>query len=208
VNLIWSLLTLLFLSPFILLWALLYFPITAIALIFLLPTPPTVGMYYLAHMIVHEKRMPGVFMFWEGMRTYWRQSLVLFLIGLVGTILLWFNVEFYASLDGPFWPALSILFLYFLVVWLTMQVYTLPLLMEQSDKRLTLVYKNAFLTTFGSLMFNVVFVVLLAVTIGLSVLLTIPMFLLTMGFVALFASHSLLAILRARGLRPPRGEET
>jgi len=33
-------------------------------------------------------------------------------------------------------------------------------------------------------------------------------FILTMGFMALFATHSLLAILRARGLRPQSAEET
>jgi len=208
VNLIWSFLTLLFFSPFILLWVFLSFPITAIALPFLLPTPLSAGMYYLAHMIVHEKRMPGVFMFWEGIRTHWRPSLILFVVGLTVTALLWLNAEFYANLGGMFWPALSIVFLYALVIWLTMQVYTLPLLMEQSDKRLTLVYRNAFFITIGNLVFNVVFVILLAVTISLSVLLTIPVFILTMGFMALFATHSLLAILRARGLRPQSAEET
>jgi len=206
VNLIWAFLTLLFLSPFILLWALLSFPILAIALIFLLPTPPTAGMYYLAHFIVREKRMPGVFMFWEGVRAYWRQSLALFLVGIAGTLLLWFNIEFYANLDGAPWSALSIAFLYALIIWLAMQVYTLPLLMEQTEKRLTLVYRNAFFITMGNLVFNAVFLVLLAVTIGLSVVLTIPMFILTMGFVALYATHGLLAILQAQGLRPPSDE--
>lgn len=206
VNLIWAVLTLLFLSPLILLWALASFPVYAIALVFLLPTPPTAGMYYLAHMIVHERRVPGVFMFWEGLRTYWRPSFALFVVGLAGLALLWFNAEFYARLGGAVWSALSIVFLYFLIVWLVMQVYTLPLLLEQRDKRLTLVYKNAFLITFGNLAFNVVLVVLLAVTIALSIVLTIPTLILTMGFVALYATHSLLAILRARGLRPPRDE--
>ncbi len=207
VNLIWSLLSFLFLSPLILLWAALSFPVQAIALVFLLPTPPTAGMYHLAHMIVHEKRVPGVFMFWEGLRAWWRPSLILFVIGLVGTALLWFNVEFYARLGGPGWSALSLAFLYFLIVWLVLQVYTLPLLLEQRDKRLTLVYKNAFLITFGNLAFNVVLVVLLALTIALSLVLTIPMLILTMGFVALYATHSLLAILRVRGIRPPRDED-
>jgi uncharacterized membrane protein YesL len=207
-NLIWSVFTFLILAPFLVLWLFVPIPAAAIVLAFLLPTPPAAGMYYVAHMIVHEKGMPSVSMWWEGLRTYWRQSLILFAVGLVGTGLIWFNVAFYASLSGPIFPALTIFSLYVLIVWLTMQVYTLPLLMEQTDKRLRLVYKNTFLTTFGNLGFNLVFVVLLALTIGLSVLLTIPTFLLTMGFVALYASHGLLWILRARGLRPPHDEET
>jgi len=198
VNLLWAALTLLFWAPFILLWALWSFPLYAIALVFLLPTPPTAGIYYLAHMIVHEKRMPGVFMFWEGLRTCWRPSLILFVIGLAGLALLWFNAAFYACLDGPVWSALSIAFLYFLIIWLVMQVYTLPLLLEQRDKRLMLVYKNAFLITFGNLAFNFVLVVLLTLTIALSVLLTIPTLLLTMSLVALYTTHSLLAILGQR----------
>ncbi|MBU0492408.1 MAG: hypothetical protein KKA73_26020 [Chloroflexi bacterium] len=203
-NLVWAGLTLLFLSPLVLIWAWLGSPILPIALLFLLPTPPAAGMYHLAHEIVYEDRMPTMSMFWTGLRTYWRPSLSLTIIGLGGTILLWFNAEFYASLGGTVGPVLSIVFLYGLVVWLTIQVYTLPLLVEQTDKRLTLVYRNAFLMTIGNLIFNVVFVVLLGATIALSIALTIPMLLVTMGFVALLTTHSLLASLQARGLRPPR----
>ena len=202
-NLLWAALTLPILAPFLVLWLFLPIPAPAVALALLLPTPPSAAMYYVAHMIVHERRVPGVSMFWEGLRTYWRQSLVMLLIGVVGTALLWFNVAFYAGLSDWFGPPLTIVFLYALLIWLVMQVYTLPLLMEQTDKRLRLVYKNTFFITFGNLGFNIVFAILLAVTIGLSVLLTIPMIILTMGFVALYASHGLLAILRAKGLRPP-----
>ena len=76
-----------------------------------------------------------------------------------------------------------------------MQLYMLPLLVEQDDKRVRLVLRNAFFLTMANVVPSLVLLVVLTVLIVLSIGLTLLIALLTGSVVALIEARALQLLL-------------
>ena len=158
------------------------------------PNPLAAGIHLWANRLVKEERVEFS-LFWEGLRTYWRSALVLFLLSGVGLMLLVANARFY--LDSQYVPLkiFGVVWVYAIVLWLSMQIYLLPLLVEQDDKRLRLVLRNAFFLMMANILPTLVIFVVLTVLVILSIALSLLIVLLTAVVVALIAARTLQLLL-------------
>jgi hypothetical protein len=87
-----------------------------------------------------------------GLRRYARLAAMTWLVSLVVSAVLLANIAFYARAIGSSTAALRaiappLLFLWLLLfaLWICIHLYVFPLLIEQEDKRIRLVYRNALL---------------------------------------------------------------
>jgi uncharacterized membrane protein YesL len=158
------------------------------------PNPASAGMHLWANRLVKEERVEFS-LFWEGLRTYLGKSLVLFLISTVGLFLLIANALFYLRSDLTPLRIFGIVWIYAVVLWMSMQVYMLPLLVEQDDKRIRLVLRNALFLTMANILPSLILLIVLSVLVILSIGLALLIALLTGSVVALIEARALQALL-------------
>lgn len=178
----------------------------AVLLAMLLPTPASVGIHAYANQLVKEERVEFD-LFWSGLKRYWRRSLALFGIGLAGVALLGLNLAFYATNPTPALKLIAIIWLYALLLWLMMQLYVNALLVEQEDKGLKLILRNAFVITIDNLVPSFVLLVILTILSAVSVGIALLVALLTGSFIAVVESRAVLTYLekyRARAANQSR----
>jgi len=174
-------------------FALLFSVLLALLLV-LGPNPAASGIHLWANRLVNEERVEFS-LFWEGFRAYWRPALLLWLISGLGTVLLVANALFYLNMDVAIVKVIGVIFLYAIVLWLAMQMYMMPLLIEQEDKRVRLVLRNAFFLTMAHIIPTLVIFVVLTVLVLVSVAITLLVALLTASVVALVMARALQILL-------------
>jgi hypothetical protein len=101
--------------------------ILAAFMLVVLPSPPAAGVYTIAMYIVNGET-PDFAVFGQGLRRWWKRTLVMYVIGgaLLGGLI--FNTIFYMSVTAGMLQAISVLWVYAIIFWLTLQAYLLPLL--------------------------------------------------------------------------------
>src|SRR6185436_13095951 len=107
------------------------------------PNPIAAGIHLWANRLVKEERVEFS-LFWQGLRTYWRPAAVLFFGGFIVFVLLAFQMAFYFTREEPLLRLVTAIWVNVALIWMAMQGYMLPLLIEQTEKRLMLVIRNAF----------------------------------------------------------------
>jgi uncharacterized membrane protein YesL len=165
------------------------------------PNPGYLGTHnYVNHMLNEHPTYFG--MVWDGFRRYWARALGLFGISTLVYVVLIVSLVFYLSNPSVVLQVIGILCLYMLLIWTTVQMYLLPLLFEQADKRFRLIFRNAAVLALDNV---IVSVVLLVVTVGLVVLSAAVAILITMITASLLvaiqqrATLTLLDKYKARG---------
>ena len=178
-----------------LVWPLL---LTAFMLL-VVPTPFAVGVYALAAEIVTGET-PEFRVFWAALRRWWKRGLAMFAIG--GLVLggLIFNTVFYLSTAQGWLQAVSVLWLYAILYWITLQAYLLPLLMAADDQGaggaqpavpLLTLYKRAAILALANPLFSLVLLLNAVLTMFLSAI-AIPIYpLISMAYVALVGARAL-----------------
>jgi len=154
------------------------------------PNPAAAGIHLWANRLVKEERVEFS-LFWEGLRAYWWKATRLFLISLVGFVLLLVNALFYLRSDSQILQLFGIVWLYAIYFWISMQIYQLPLLIEQEDKRLRLVLRNSFFLALSNFLTTFVVVVICTVLTVISLGLTLLIALVTGATVALICTRAL-----------------
>lgn len=136
--------------------------------------------------------------FFKGMRQYWLKSWQLALVDLALGGVITFGFWFYFNLEHSLlrWVALPIF--YILLLWLGMQLYLFPLLIEQTDKRIRLVFRNALILTLGNVGLTVWLGLLLLSVILVSSVLTGPVLLILISFLGVAQTLALQEILTAQ----------
>ena len=87
---------------------------------------------------------------------------------------------------------------YIMLLWVSMQLYLFPLLIEQEDKRIRLVFRNAVVLALGNPIFTIVFGLLLVSVILVTSTLTGPILLLLISFMAVAQTLALQEMLTAQ----------
>jgi uncharacterized membrane protein YesL len=183
----------------------LIFSLLLAVLLTLGPNPAAAGIYLWANRLVKEERVEFS-LFWEGLRTYWRQALVLFLISAIGLLLLVVNALFYLRSESTPLRIFGIVWVYAIVVWMGMQIYQLPLLIEQDDKRIRLVLRNSLFLSMANVVPTLTLLIVCSVLTVLSLALTLLIALLTGSVIALIttrAVHLMLEPYRTAGGETP-----
>jgi uncharacterized membrane protein YesL len=154
------------------------------------PNPAASGIHLWANRLVKEERVEFS-LFWDGLRTYLWKSIRLFLISLIGFSLLFVNAFFYLRSDVAALQLFGIVWLYAIYFWTSMQIYQLPLLIEQEDKRLWLVLRNSFFLSLSNFLTTFVVVVICTILTVISLGLTLLIALVTGVTVALICTRAL-----------------
>jgi uncharacterized membrane protein YesL len=178
----------------------------SVALLFavLAPSPASVGVHTYANHLVKEDRVEFE-LFWSGLRSLWSRSLALLAIGVAGAALLGVNLYFYLTNGTQILRYLAILWLYGLILWTMMLLYMNPLLVEQENKSLKLIVRNAFVLCLDNLIPSVVILVVLLALSVVSIGITLLVALLTGSFVAVVETRAVVTYLekyRSRSTKP------
>jgi uncharacterized membrane protein YesL len=170
------------------------FGIFLVVLMTLGPNPAAAGIHFWANRLVKEERVEFA-LFWEGLRTYWWPATKLFVISFVGIVLLFVNALFYLRSEITALQIFGVVWLYAIYFWMSMQIYQLPLLVEQEDKRLRLVLRNSFFLSLSNFLPTLVVVVICTFLTVLSLGLTLLIAMVTGALVVLIANRALMSLL-------------
>ncbi|TAK21040.1 MAG: hypothetical protein EPO26_16275 [Chloroflexota bacterium] len=158
------------------------------------PNPAAAGIYLWANYLVRDERVEFSLV-WRGLREYWWPAAKLFGISVIGYALLIANAAFYLASDQIALKIFGIVWIYAIYFWTSMQMYQLPLLIEQDDKRVRLVLRNAFFLAFANVLDTLALTILVVVTLALSLVIAILIALVAGAMIAIVntrATHLLL----------------
>jgi uncharacterized membrane protein YesL len=191
ISLFWEILVtafyeLLFLAAVNLLWLLLSLPLV---------TAPgaAAGLYYVTNELAHgrEVRWP---VFFTGFRRYfwlgWRWALV----NLVFVGAAYANLRFYEQFSGWWVVWVERLFLGLLSGWLLLQVYVLPLLIEQQDRRQLTALRNSAVLYLRRPTASLLLLALLAVVVTLSLAAPVLWALITPALIAFLCNATMVKL--------------
>ena len=146
------------------LWVLLILPVITIP-------PALAGLYYATLQLVHNKSGTRQ-KFFEGFKKYFRPSYGWFFLNIIVVGLLFFNINLSIRFPEVWWLELLRGFYWIILgIWMLLQFYTFPLLIQQEKPRLGLALRNSAVLwlkhSVFSLLLSVVIIVLIVVSIFL-----------------------------------------
>jgi hypothetical protein len=142
----------------------------------ILGPPATFGLYYLSNQLAHGDN-PGFKGFLYGGQRYFFHSWLWMLLNLVVAIVISANIWFYLAFESVWADLLQAFFIILGVLWLVIQFYSAPYLMEQERKNLLISLRNGLFTSLTSPGFTIVVVGVAALVALISVVLVFPLFL-------------------------------
>ena len=162
--------------------------------------PATAGLYHVARRLTHleESEQTTWRHFFEGLRIYGLRSWQLMAADAAMGAVLVVTFLFYLGQSYLALRLLSIPILYFMTLWGGMQLYLFPLLIEQEDKRVALVFKNAFVLALGNPSFTFLLGLLLTAVTVIGVTLAGPVLFVLISFLAVTETLALQKLLAAR----------
>lgn len=171
------------------LWVLLTVP--------LLTAPPALaGAYYMTNLIAHRK--PTTWRtFFEGFRQFFWLSWLWALANILAGFVVYSNFRFYEQFDGGWVTYVQGIALGAGIIWLVLQLYVFPLLIEQEDRRLRIALRNSFVLLVSNPGLALILLLLLGIIAALSVVLQVPWLIITTSFSAFMANWCVLHTLEA-----------
>jgi len=166
----------------------------------LLP-PATLGMYAVTNSIAHGKGQ-HLDDFLQAVRSYLWISLRWALVNLLVGGVLFVNLTFYGAADSPITMAIQLILLGFSLLWIAMQFYIPPFLIEQEDKRLRLALRNAAFLALATPIYTLTLLFIAALVITLSLAAILPVAVFTMGFLSLLGNRATIERLSTFGKLP------
>jgi uncharacterized membrane protein YesL len=162
--------------------------------------PATVGLHQVANRIANYKRVDSSF-FWEAARSNIGRGWLLYLINLLVPVIIVTSIFFYLGTTG--WLRI----LGFVCVWLFIFVlmisqYYFPLFWQQDEPDIRLILRNAVLLALQHPLYTFLILLFQLLLIGLSVAITLPLFLLAPALIAISANFALTGMLQEVGLAP------
>jgi uncharacterized membrane protein YesL len=168
--------------------------------------PANMGLYAIAERIT-EGRTASWRNFFEGLREYAVLSWKIYGLWMAVLIVILFNLQFYNLSQNVLISLLSVVFLYFLIVWFGLLIYIGPLIRLQTDKRIRTIARNAALMTFGRPIFTIVTLILMVVITVTSIWLPILLILATASFLALWSFRATLTLIAEAEARRSAAED-
>jgi len=163
----------------------------------------TGALFYMVQRVVSEEEdntpeWSGQKDFWVGLRLHWLRSTLVGFLDLAVLIVLLVTLQFYLTRSEEYLRWLAGPVLIFLVMWIGMQLFLFPLLIQFPDEPLVQLAKRAVLLVLGYPLYCLVLVVLLIVLLVASIALAGPV---------LFFTFSLTAVVQTIALRVIRLEQ-
>jgi uncharacterized membrane protein YesL len=162
--------------------------------------PVTLGLHQVANRIANYKRVDSGF-FWDAAKTNFGRGWLLYFVNLLLPVVIGTSIVFYLSTSG--WLRL----LGFVCIWLLIFVlmigqYYFPLFFQQDEPNLRLVLRNATLLALQYPLYTFLMLIFQLLFLGLSIAITLPLFLLAPAVIAISANFALTGMLQEMGLAP------
>lgn len=148
--------------------------------------PATAGLSYFTYK-VSDGRAVKIADFFVGMREYARQGWIIGTAFLAGVAIILFNIGFYGNASGIFGALMLGLWLYLFLFWVSMLIYSFPLVFLQERPEMRTMLRNAVLMVVGKPIFTFLTLVMMLLIFGLSVFLVVPLFVITPAFLNLWS---------------------
>jgi len=166
----------------------------------LLP-PATAGLYVVTNSIGHgtggriEDMLPGA-------RAYALLSYRWALVNIVVGVALAVSFSFYGATDTILGIIIQALFVTAGVVWIAMQFFVWPFLIEQEVKQLRLALKNALFLTLANPVYTFVLLGAVGLALVLSVISMLPLAVFATSFISLLGNRAVIERLKTYGKLP------
>ena len=172
-----------------------------IGTILILPAAPaTAGLHYVANRIANYKRVDTSF-FWEGARMYIGRGWLLYLINLLLPVIILTSIVFYLGTTG--WlRVFGFICIWLFILALMIGQYYFPLFWQQDEPNIKLVLRNAVLLALQHPLYTFLMLLFQILLLGISIAITLPLFLLAPALIALSANFALTGMLQEVGLAP------
>ncbi|MHB9032904.1 MAG: YesL family protein [Anaerolineae bacterium] len=144
----------------------------------------------------------------EGIKRYWWRSWLWLLASAAALGLVYISLGFYTNLVsgflqilvGGFWLGIGL-------VWILMQFYFWPLLIEQSTPNMLRAWRNAFILVVREPLYSLVIVFCVFLLTGLSIIFSVAFMVAYMAIVGLIANNATLVLLIKSGaIEAPRSQ--
>ena len=188
-------------------WNLVVFNVLwALLTVLIIPAAPAAaGLYYATNALAHQRPVNWR-TFFEGMRLHfwlgWRWGLM----NLVVLLVLAANFRFYAGLSVEWASWVQGLVLGLAGLWGLLQIYSFPLLLEQTDRRLLIALRNSLVLLVRRPGLTFWLVLFLAALIALSALLLPPIWLLITASLSAYLANRSVIYLIENSAGQPSGE--
>lgn len=161
----------------------------ALAAALVLPLPPILGaLSFVTNQIARGKAV-GWDTFLRGLRQYWTKSYMVVLLVVLGLALILFNLWFYSSLLDAAWaPAMRLLSTLILFLWIAVQLFWFPMLLELESESILQSLKDAVLMTVLTPLFTLILVLAASVLLGLSLVLVLPVVFFSLALLSLLGN--------------------
>jgi uncharacterized membrane protein YesL len=156
--------------------------------------PANAGLYTIAQRVA-EGRTSSWRDFIAGLRAHAQLSWKVYGLWMFGFIIIIVNLQFYNQMANTLGSFLTILFLYFALIWIALLIYIGPLMILQNDKRIKTIARNASLMALGRPVFTLITLILMVVIVVLSALSTILPFVVTFAFLAIWGFRATLTLI-------------
>ncbi|MGQ9684224.1 MAG: hypothetical protein ACUVX9_16965 [Anaerolineae bacterium] len=179
--------------------------VAGVLLLLVLLPPATAGMWYLTNQVAHHKTVEFRMM-WDGARMYATKSWLHALLNIAVAALVYVNISFYGAIDAQWAVIVRGLFIGLAVLWVLIQIYVMPMLMEQQEPKFFLALRNAAFMTFASPIVTLLVGVLMVAIAALSIGLALPFAVAMMALLGLMSNGAVLALLVEFKIRKPPEE--
>jgi hypothetical protein len=172
---------------------------TVVITVLLLPMA-IAGMFCVTNRTAHGKAVHLSDLF-DGIKRFWWRSWVWFLITAAALFLVIWSLLFYTGLVGGyfkfliggFWLAVAL-------VWVLMQVYFWPLMIEQSKPNILRAWRNSFILVVREPLFVLALLICMVAITALSIPFAVMFMIIYMALISLIANNAALALLAKSGV--------
>ncbi len=175
--------------------------ICGLCIVVVIPFPPALfGMYYVMNELTHGRGASLSDML-AGARRYALKSWLWMALNLVVGGVAFVSLQFYGSIKADWGALLQGAVAILVALWLIVQFYTLPYLMEQDEKRLLIAMRNGLFTALASPVYTLVVVGFAALVGAISVGLIALLFLGGPAYIALLGNRAVVERIDTFGVR-------
>jgi len=152
--------------------------------------PATFGIYHFANEAT-EAEAPNIRVFFEGIKRYFLVSWSWFLLTCLLLYIVIVNINFYTGFGKSWAGFLQGFFIIIGLLWIGIQSFTIPFLMLQENKSILKALRNSVVVALTTPAYTLVIWLVYAVSVVLSVILLIPLFLGVQGLVAMIGCQAI-----------------
>jgi uncharacterized membrane protein YesL len=165
-----------------------------LTLLVIVAPPAAAGLFYITNELVHRRSVEWT-TFFEGFRKYFWLSYRWAIMNTLVLLTLGVNILFYRSFEAGWAVWVEGVMIGLAVLWLALQIYTFPILLEQTELSLRIALRNSIVIYLRAPGISLTLIILLAILFVVSTFLQVPWVLLTGAVAAMLINGAMVGAL-------------